>query len=99
MFEIIVGSLEERIIRILQKTYPITVENITKRLSVSAPRVMRTLNKLQVQGIVRLEPLPDTIFIKLVRQDFHFIGKTKKTIKQQQKKLNQTKDDSTNMYQ
>ena len=75
MIEITSGTLEERIIKLLQITYPITVEDIKGKLNVSKDIVLRTLNKLQIQGIVKLEPLPDKTYVRLLRHDFSFIGK------------------------
>ena len=75
MIEITSGTLEERIIKLLQKTYPITVEDIKEELNVSKDIVLRTLKKFQMKGIVRLEPLPDKTYVRLLRHDFSFIGK------------------------
>ena len=75
MIEIIVGSLEEQIIIHLQKTYPITVSQIQKTLRISQTVLLRTLKKLQARGIVRLDPLPGKIYIRLLRNDFSFIGR------------------------
>ena len=75
MIEITSGTLEERIIKILQKTYPITVDNIRDELNTSRDIIIRTLKKLQIKGIVRLEPLPDKTFVRLLRHDFSFVGK------------------------
>ena len=75
MIEITSGTLEERIIKLLQKTYPITVKDIKKELKLSRDVVLRVLNKLQIKGIVKLDPLPDIIYVRLLRHDFRFIGK------------------------
>jgi len=75
MIEITTGTLEERIIKLLQKTYPITVSDIEEKLHVSRSIIMRVLQKFQTRGIIRLEPLPDKIYIRLLRRDFSFIGK------------------------
>jgi len=75
MIEITSGTLEERIIKLLQKTYPITVEDIKEELNVSKDIVLRTLKKFQMKGIVKLEPLPDKTYVRLLRHDFSFIGK------------------------
>lgn len=75
MIEITTGTLEERIIKLLQKTYPITVNDIKKELNISRDIVLRSLKKFQMKGIVRLEPLPDKIYVRLLRHDFSFIGK------------------------
>ena len=75
MIEIVKGTLEERIVRILQKTYPITVKEIQEKLHLSNNSVMRVLNKLQIKGIVELEKLPGKIYVRLLRNDFSFVGK------------------------
>jgi len=75
MIEIVKGTLEERIIKLLQKTYPITVKNIQDNLHLSENNVLRNLKKLQAKRIVVLEPLPGKIFVRLLRNDFSFVGK------------------------
>jgi predicted ArsR family transcriptional regulator len=75
MIEITTGTLEERIIKLLQKIYPITVKDINLELNTSKDIVLRTLKKLQIKGIIRLEPLPDKTYVRLLRHDFSFIGK------------------------
>ena len=75
MIEITRGTLEEQIIKELQKTYPISVSDLEEKLHISRISILRVLNKLQIRGIVQLEPLTDKIFIRLLRQDFRFIGK------------------------
>jgi len=75
MIEIAKGTLEERIIRILQKTYPITVKEIQDELHLSKDNVIRVLNKFQIKGIVELETLPGKTYVRLLRNDFSFIGK------------------------
>ena len=75
MIEITIGTLEERIIKILQKTYPITLKEIKNELNISKDITFRSLKKLQIKGIVALEPLPDKTYVRLLRHDFRFIGK------------------------
>lgn len=75
MIEITSGTLEERIIKLLQKIYPITISDIENKLRVSRKIIVRVLQKLQTKGILRLEPLPDKTYIRLLRHDFKFIGK------------------------
>lgn len=75
MIEITTGTLEERIIKLLQKTYPITVDDIKRRLNISRSIVLRSLKKFQMKGIVSLEPLSDKTYVRLLRHDFSFIGK------------------------
>lgn len=75
MIEITTGTLEERIIKLLKKTYPITINEIKNELNISREIVLRALKKFQIKGIVRLEPLPDKTYVRLLRHDFSFIGK------------------------
>jgi len=101
MIEINRGTLEEQIIKLLQKTYPVTVNDIKKELHLSKKQIIRVLQKLQVKGIVQLDILPDKIFIRLLRNDFSFIAKKRqrKFIKHHSsKKIKETKDDDGIMY-
>jgi predicted ArsR family transcriptional regulator len=75
MIEIKKGTFEERIIKILKKTYPITVKEIKIELNISKDIILRTLKKLQTQGVLTLEPLPGKTYVRLLRHDFSFIGK------------------------
>ena len=75
MIEIVNGTLEEQIIKLLQKIYPITISDIEKKLHVSRKMILRVLQKFQVKGIVQLEPLSDKTYIRLIRNDFSFVGK------------------------
>jgi predicted ArsR family transcriptional regulator len=97
MIEIKRGTFEERIIKILQKTYPITIKDLSVKLHLSRNQVSRILNKLQIIGVLKLEPLPGKTYIRLLRSDFSFIGKRrqKKFIKHQktQKKQENKKYD------
>ena len=100
MIEITRGTIDEQIIRILQKTYPMTVKELKIKLHLSKQQVIRVLNKLQVKGIVRLEPLPDKTYVRLLRHDFNFIGKKRqrKFIKHTRSKINKSKDYEGIMY-
>ena len=75
MIEISSGTLEERIVKLLQKTYLVTIGDIKEELNISKDIVLRTLKKFQIKGIVKLEPLPDKTYVRLLRHDFSFIGK------------------------
>jgi hypothetical protein len=81
MIEIVAGSIDEQIITILQKQYPVTVEDLTSQIHLSRNRILRVLHQFEVQGIVRLEPLPDKTYIRLLRHDFKIVRK------QQQRKF------------
>jgi len=102
MIEITRGTLEEQIIKLLQKTYPITVNDVRQGLHLSKNQILRVLQKLQVKGIVQLDILPDKTYIRLLRNDFSFIGKKrqKKFIKHKsgRKIVKESKDDDSMMY-
>ncbi len=102
MIEITRGTLEEQIIKLLQKTYPITVNDVRQELHLSKNQILRVLQKLQVKGIVQLDILPDKTYIRLLRNDFSFIGKKrqKKFIKHRsgRKIIKESKDDDSIMY-
>jgi predicted transcriptional regulator len=100
MIEITTGSLEERIIKLLQKKYPITVKNIKEDLNVSKSIVLRVLQKFQMKGIVKLDPLPDKTYVRLLRHDFSFIGKKRqrKFIKHRSQKRQKTEEYDGMMY-
>ncbi|MEM1514136.1 MAG: Lrp/AsnC family transcriptional regulator [Candidatus Thermoplasmatota archaeon] len=93
--DIEIGSIEERIIRILQENYPITVAELSKKMNISEEKLIFELNKLQNRGIVILEPLPDKIFIRLIRFDIRFIGRRKqyKFIKKKKIKFKEEKEE------
>ena len=75
MIEIVKGTMEERIIKILQREYPITLRELSKKLGISERRTKTELIKMQAKNIVVMEPLPDKIFIRLIRFDFMFVGR------------------------
>jgi DNA-binding transcriptional regulator LsrR (DeoR family) len=87
MIEITIGSLEEQIIKLLRKTYPITTFEISQNLRVSRREIEWILHKFQVKGIVKLEPLPDITYVRLLRNDFQFVGP-----KQQRRIMKKSKD-------
>ena len=91
MIEIVNGTLEEQIIKLLQETYPITIADLEKKLHISRNMIVRVLQKLQIKGIVQLEPLPERTYIRLIRRDFRFVGKKrqKKFIKHRSGKKSQ----------
>ena len=88
MIEIKSGTLEERLIKILQKMYPVTLEQLKKKTGVSRSILEMELTKMQAKNILVLEPLPDRVYIRLVRTDFRFVGR-----RTQQKFIKRTKNE------
>ncbi len=75
MIEILENSMEARAIRVLQKIYPITVEELAKELHVSEKQIKLVIANLLKKGIIRIEELPDKQYVRLVRSDIKFIGR------------------------
>ena len=101
MIEIKGGTVEEKIIKHLQKTYPITIKDLEDALHLSRTRIIRVLQQFQVNGIVQLESLPDKTYVRLLRFDFKFVTKKRqrKFIKHQRtKRQYQQTDDDSIMY-
>jgi len=87
--EIESDSLEARLLRILLRTYPVTVDDLKWELKVSSSILERTLGALQSRGILELEELPDKTFVRLLRTDIAFVGRKatqRKRFKQKGKK-------------
>lgn len=97
-------SIEARILSILRKQYPITINELQRQTRLSRSAIERVLRGLASRGIVCLEPLPDTTFVRLLRTDFRFIGRnpTQKTalkkIKPTEKKSKTSDDYEGMMY-
>jgi len=102
MIEIKKGTLEERIIKTLQEEYPITLKELSKKLGISENILKAKLLKMQTKNILVLEPLPDKIYVRLIRFDFMFVGKRSqyKFIKKKKMKgdKEEKEDDDSIMY-
>ena len=55
MIEIKGGTIEEKIIKQLQKKYPISIKDLEEKIHISRVRIIRVLQRFQVKGIVQLE--------------------------------------------
>ena len=75
MIEIATDTIEEKIIKTVQKDYPITISELSDKLHMSRHKVRFELLKLQSRGIIELEPLQDKTFIRLLRTDIRFVGR------------------------
>jgi transcriptional regulator with XRE-family HTH domain len=101
MIEFIRGSLEEQIIKLLQKKYPITTFELASRLGVSQKKIEWILKKFQIKGITKLDQLPDKIYVRLLRNDFQFVGskQQRKAVKKSyMTKKEKDSDDDSIMY-
>lgn len=76
--QIVRGTLEARILELLVSWYPMTEAELSDELGVRERTMHRTLLGLQARGLVLLEPLPDKVFVRLLRTDLEFLGRAKK---------------------
>ena len=100
MIEIISGSIEEKAIRVLQNKYPITIFELSKELHISKKSITLILKKFQLKGIVTLDILPDKTYVRLIRNDFKFMGKKRQRrfVKHSSTKIQKHKEYDGNMY-
>jgi len=75
VIEVEQGSLEERVLRVLMEAYPVTLKDLKWELKISKVKLDLVLKKFVMRGIIELEELPDTTFIRLLRSDFAFVGR------------------------
>jgi len=104
MIDIPSGTVEERIVRLLLARYPISTIEIAKILKIPEPTVKKTIHAFAARGIVTLDVLPDTEYVRLSRMDFRFVGSKatqKKALKHSRTKTRrrrkQTEDTSGGM--
>ena len=74
--EITTGTNEELIIRLILSKYPVTDRDIAKELGLKLEVVQRILKALASQGVISLEPLEDVTYIRVVRRDIRFVGRS-----------------------
>jgi DNA-binding MarR family transcriptional regulator len=58
-------SLELRILELVRDHYPITKDELRRRLGVSASKVDLALKRLVKDGFVEFDVLPDKVFVRL----------------------------------
>ena len=107
MIEITTGGLEARVLTILLKVYPITIEELQSKLGVSEAALTRVLKGFESRGFISYDKLPDKTYIRMNRFDFKFIGrketqkKALKHVKEKKKKYKRVGDQHSDdlMYQ
>ncbi len=73
----VTNKLQEQIIKILMNKYPITTDELVKELGTRKYVVQTEIKRLEIEGIIALEVLPDKIFVRLLRRDFMFFNEKK----------------------
>ena len=99
--EISQGSLDEKVIRVLQKIYPITLKELYKEITGRNDKIKLAIQRLESAGIIQLEPLEDKTYVRLIRTDVMFLGTNptqKKRFKHKGKKKKKTYDDDSLAY-
>ena len=74
--EITTGTTEELVLRLLLRKYPVTDKDVARELGLKPDVVLRVLKAFASQGVVALEPLGDVTYIRLLRRDFRFVGRS-----------------------
>jgi len=93
--EVLHGSLEERVLKYLLETYPVTVRQLARDLRIPEARLARTLKALALQGVLELEELPGKTYVRLLRHDLSFYGykeSQRKRFKRSDGKRSESKD-------
>ncbi len=73
----VTNKLQEQIIKILMKKYPITTDELVKELGTRKYVVQTEIKRLEKEGIIALDVIPDKIFVRLLRRDFMFFNEKK----------------------
>ena len=59
------NDMERRAIKIIAERYPITLQELAKALRISLSRAELLIKRLEFQGHVITEPLPDKVYLRL----------------------------------
>ncbi|MDH3364948.1 MAG: GntR family transcriptional regulator [Thermoplasmata archaeon] len=60
------NTIEARIVEILRRRYPITVEELREEMSIRRDTLRLALKSLESKGVLALEPLPDKTYVRLL---------------------------------
>ena len=91
MTQILADSIEGRVLRHLEKNYPITITELEKALkSRDLSSVMRNLER---SGLVELETLPDKTYIRLTGKSRKYLGIKANQIKKMKKMQEKAKSE------
>lgn len=99
MFEI-KNLLQEKIIKILLENYPVTLSEIFEKINVRKDVIEKEIKKMEKQGIIELEILPDKTYIRLLTKNFMFIHKKymqKKEVEIKEEKKKEIKKNNENI--
>jgi hypothetical protein len=67
--------MEAKVLKVLLDRYPVDDIELSKRTSIDLREVRRTLIGMERRGWVKLDRLPDRMFVRLLRTDFLFLGR------------------------
>lgn len=74
MITINASSSEAIVLRYLLEKYPVTKDELADMLTLPRKTLERVIKKLVRRRIIRLEPLPGKIYVRLLRMDIKFVG-------------------------
>lgn len=82
------NKIRSKIIKILMEKYPITLDQIIEKTKIREDTIKEEIKRMEKEGIVELQHLPDKIFVRLLRSDFIFLHEKfmKKKIKIKEEK-------------
>jgi predicted ArsR family transcriptional regulator len=73
--KILVGSLEERILRLLLAKYSLSLAKLQKKLKVRPETLTKTLHLLEKNGFIVFDNPPEGTLVRIIRKDFEFFGR------------------------
>ncbi len=94
MVQIRAGSVEAKVIRVLLEKYPIKLQDLVRETGLKKIEVERSLKGMESRGWISLDRLPDTMFVRLRRFDFTFLGRDdiqRKAVKHKSRKSKKRK--------
>ncbi|MEA3559378.1 MAG: helix-turn-helix domain-containing protein [Candidatus Thermoplasmatota archaeon] len=68
-------SVDAKVLKVLLGRYPVTMYDVIDATGLKKQVVERALKGMEARGWVQLERLPDSVFIRLKRSDFTFLGR------------------------
>ncbi len=75
MVQVLATSPEAKLLKVLFERYPIDDKELSERSGLDEREVRRLLIGMESRGWVKLDRLPDKLFVRLLRTDFLFLGR------------------------
>lgn len=75
MVQVLSTSPEAKLLKVLFERYPVDDIELSERTGLELREVRRILIGMEGRGWVKLDRLPDRMFVRLLRTDFLFLGR------------------------